>query len=155
VRARRLRWVFLLVALMAACNTPTGRSFEAEFPEVVLDPEFEVVMEAIGVNLHDSTGMVDTFGVLVPAADDPLQEGVSAQPADPRTLHVHWFGGSCTDRIQIVLSGDVSSGYAIEIEEQPPMFMLGCAGVGISRAVAIRLIEPVSPDEVSFAVEPQ
>ncbi len=55
--------------------------------------------------------------------------------------------------IRIAFSADGASGYAVQVEEQPPMFMLGCAGVGIARAVVVRLTEPVSADEFVLSVD--
>jgi hypothetical protein len=150
----RLLLVFLVAGVAASCDGSTGRSFRAEFPEVVLDPDNDIVMEAVPVSLEDGTGLVESLAVL---ADDGqfIEAGVTGNPADPQVLEVRWGGGSCLERIRIAISGTDASGYAVEVQELAPFLMLGCPGLGISRGVAISLARAVPADRVSLEVDPQ
>ena len=150
MRPRLLVIVSLLV--IAGCVAPSGRPFTATFPEVVLDPDVDVVMEEVPVTLYDATGLVVSLEIL---PERFLGAGWDVEVAETRMVLVQWGGGSCLDQVRIALSRVAPAGFAIDVEEMASPLMLGCAGVGISRGVVITLNEDVLAEDFVVSVNPQ
>ena len=150
---RRRPFALAVLLIAAGCDLLPGRAFDAEFPIVVLDPQFDIAMKAIPVRLYDASGLVASVQVLLPEGLQRPGPGVEVDPIDPKTVVLRWDGGSCLDRVRIALSTTGLGDFAIDVEEQGPL-LGGCAGVGISRGVVITLNQDVTADQFALTIDP-
>lgn len=142
---RRLLLGALVVVGSTACAVPAPRTFSAEFPRIVLDRQYGVEVDPIPVTLLDGTGMAVSLEVV--DGGFGMESGLIAGQAG--AYLGTWSGDSCIGHVRLALRVRPPETFVLEVREEPALSaLLGCAGVGITRAVIIRFAGAAPPEIV-------
>jgi len=134
----------MVAAAFAACAD--GQRFETTLRAP--DGSYE-----LPVTLTDQTGLVQ--GIDLGGVED-AEYGLDPTiiPSSDRSMiGISWLGGACTDRVELSFAR-TETGYSLRLKGDAPLFA-SCPAIGLSRAVWVRLSEPIDASTVvAYGREP-
>jgi hypothetical protein len=126
---------------------PVGAAHRTELPAIDGSEQGTIDIDRLPVTLVDLTGLVTSIEPNDWAVRFDDSDTAFLQLAgDPRSIRVYWLGGACASHAKAMLDEDGSGGYLLTLDEETSLGgMIGCAALGVSRRLTIRVSRTVDP----------
>ena len=145
-----LALLLAIVLAVAGCGVGS-RTYSTSFAEQ--DEVGSMRIEALPIDVIDLTGLVT--GVEAIEHDGPVAGvgGIVPVSAQANTVRLGWTGGACDARVRVVFSR-TDRGYALRVMPETSLVgKLGCAALGVPRAIAITVRESLEGQRIGATLD--